>query len=169
MKYLPAAILLALGATADDLECKSNGVTNKSTCDTWCGGTGGFTSSYTDGTGVKNLQGWMCDCAADSVANSTSDEKCTSTFNFDDDAEDCTSEGVTDKASCDKYCDSGVGAYTAHMKDGDMIGLECICGYLTNEYEKHCVVGAVGTNGASGARLAAGSVLAGLVYAIASL
>ena len=171
MKFFSSAIFVALlqvqgAATAEDLECKSEGVTNKATCDTWCGSVGGFTSSYLN-SGVQGMTGWACDCNADSVTNSTSDKKCAATFDFEGDAQDCTSEGVSVKATCDSYCGE-VGAYNEYIKDDDLYKIDCTCGTAVNEYEKHCISD---YSSASGMSLAAASVMAGLglVHAIASM
>eukprot|EP00579_Thalassiosira_antarctica_P012447 CAMPEP_0201922170 /NCGR_PEP_ID=MMETSP0903-20130614/10273_1 /ASSEMBLY_ACC=CAM_ASM_000552 /TAXON_ID=420261 /ORGANISM="Thalassiosira antarctica, Strain CCMP982" /LENGTH=178 /DNA_ID=CAMNT_0048459255 /DNA_START=149 /DNA_END=685 /DNA_ORIENTATION=- len=167
---LPLLQGIAIAQTDSNLECKSEGVTNKATCDTWCGSVGGFTSSSdASPSGIKGLKGWTCDCNADSITNSTSDKDCAATFDFEDDAQDCTGEGVTDKATCDTYCGE-LGYYTGYYADEIMFKIDCICGAETNEYEKHCQSD-IGNSAATNINLASAGVVVvvGLVHAIVAL
>ena len=171
MKFSSSAACIALPllqrvVAAEELECKSEGVTNKATCDTWCGSTGAFLSSTAGNeSGHKGLEGWSCDCAAVTGAETT--KKCTATFDYEEDAQDCTGEGVKDKKTCDTYCRE-VGYYTGSYLDGTLFKIECMCGPGTNEYEKHCISDISGS-AASNMNLGAVGVVGGLIFGMAAL
>ena len=136
----PNLLLLPLLATAflvvcsvvqaqevEELDCYADDVmvTNKTTCDIWCGGLGAYEGKYvvdSKTTPTSQFTGPSCDCTKD-IANATFANK-TCTGNYD--TPDCYTEGVTDKPTCDTWC-GGTGAYTGSFSGDKMIGLTCEC------------------------------------------
>ena len=107
----------------------SVGVTNKTTCDSWCGGLGSYTGTYVTTSATNSGQqftGLECDCTT--PQNKTTDElkRCEGTYTV----KDCYMNGVVNKPTCDDWCMSiqgTIGSSLGEISGGQKTGQTCEC------------------------------------------